>query len=149
MIRYTLKCSQNHQFDSWFQSASAFEKLRAANLVECSVCGDCDVTKAVMAPRVRPSRSAAAPVAETETPAQPLSAPASPAEQAMAELKSKIEQNADYVGDNFATEARAIHDGDAPERSIYGEAKLEDAKSLIEDGIAVAPLPFRPGRKNN
>ena len=64
-------------------------------------------------------------------------------------MKKQVEENSDYVGDKFASEARAMHVGDAPERAIYGEAKLEDAKSLIEDGIAVAPLPFVPGRKSN
>ena len=110
-----------------------------------------------MAPRVRPSRSAAAPQPEAEpaptapapAPVPSLSEPATPAEQALAELKKKIEANSDYVGDKFAQEARAMHTGDAPERAIYGEANLEEAKSLIEDGVPVAPLPFRPGRKSN
>lgn len=146
MIQYTLKCSKDHRFDSWFQSAEGFEKLKAAGMVSCAICGDTDVDKAIMAPRVRPARSAAAPVKEVPT---PLTAPANPAEQALAEIKKQVEENSDYVGDKFASEARAMHVGDAPERAIYGEAKLEDAKSLIEDGIAVAPLPFVPGRKSN
>lgn len=116
-------------------------------MVTCAVCGDTDVQKAIMAPRVRPARSAAkAPEAVAEA---PLSAPASPSEQALADLKKQVEANSDYVGDKFATEARAMHDGDTPERAIYGEAKPEDAKSLIEDGIPVVPLPFMPGRKSN
>jgi len=65
------------------------------------------------------------------------------------QLKAKIEKDSEYVGTTFAEEARAIHDGAAPERSIYGEAKLEDAKKLAEDGIPVAPLPFIPTRKAN
>lgn len=157
MIQYSLKCPEGHQFDSWFQSADAFDKLRQAGMVTCAVCGCGDVEKAIMAPRVRPARSAAAqPPAQSEavsTPAEPptapLSTPASPAEQALAELKKQVEANSDYVGKSFAEEARAIHTGDAPERSIYGEANLEEAKSLIEDGVPVAPLPFRPGRKSN
>lgn len=60
-----------------------------------------------------------------------------------------VEDNSDYVGSNFATEARKMHLGDAPERSIYGEAKLEDAKALIDDGISVMPLPFMTKRKTN
>lgn len=67
----------------------------------------------------------------------------------MADLKRKVEENADYVGMSFATEARAIHDGTAPERPIYGEANLKEAKSLIEDGVPVAPLPFMPKKKAN
>ncbi len=152
MIQYTLKCSQEHRFDSWFQSADAYDKLKSAGMVVCSICGDDSIEKAMMAPRVRPSRAAAAPHAEpsVEKPPVPsLSAPATPAEQALSELKKKIEANSDYVGKDFVSEARAIHEGEAPSRAIYGEAKLEEAKALIEEGVPVAPLPFTPGRKSN
>lgn len=145
MIQYSLKCAQGHRFDSWFQSAEGFDRLAAAGLVACAVCGGSDVEKAMMAPRVRPVRDTAA--APPDRPAGPLSQPAHPAEQALAELRRRIEKNADYVGRNFAAEARAIHAGEAPERSIYGEARPEEARKLIEDGIPVAPLPFLPNRK--
>lgn len=141
MIQFSLKCSREHQFDSWFQSSAAFDKLMAAGMVSCAVCGDTSVEKAIMAPRVRPSDKAAKP--------RPLSRPATPAEQALSELKARIEANSEYVGGNFATEARAIHDGERPERAIYGEAKPADAKALIEDGIPVTPLPFRSEKKSN
>lgn len=149
MIQYSLKCAQDHRFDSWFQSAEAFDKLKGAGMVTCSICGSSEVEKAVMAPRVRPSGKAASPAPAEDRQPPTLSAPASPAEQALAEIKKKIEENSEYVGDKFVAEARAMHEGDAPERSIYGEAKLEEAKKLIEDGVPVAPLPFRPGRKSN
>ncbi len=157
MINYTLKCANDHRFDSWFQSAAAFDKLKAAGVVACAVCGDTHVEKAMMAPRVRPARSAAAkPQAPTSAPAPqpasvpgPLSQPASAAEQALKELRDHVEANSDYVGKDFASEARAMHEGDAPERPIYGEAKVEEAKALIEDGVPVAPLPFNIGRKTN
>lgn len=145
MIQYALKCADGHAFDSWFQSAEAYDKLARRGLVSCAVCGSGAVEKAVMTPRVRPARNAAA----TKQAAGPLSQPASPAEQALAELRRRIEKNSDYVGMNFAAEARAIHAGEAPERSIYGEARTEDARALIEDGVPVAPLPFRPDRKAN
>ncbi len=143
MISFTLKCEHDHTFDSWFQSAEAFDKLLAAGMVTCSVCGALGVEKAVMAPRVRPARNAASPSE------RPLSAPASPAEQALAEMRKAIEANSEDVGENFAKEARKIHDGDAPERSIIGQAKLEDAKALIEDGIPVAPLPWGQKKRAN
>lgn len=152
MIQYALKCSDGHQFDSWFQNAEAFDKLRQAGMVTCAVCGSTHVEKAIMAPRVRPARSAATPPSDPVPSApepKPLSEPASPAEQALAELKKQVEANSDYVGTKFAEEARAIHTGDAPERAIYGEANAEEAKSLIEDGVPVAPLPFLSGRKSN
>lgn len=150
MIQFTLKCDQDHQFESWFQSASAFAKLKAAGMVSCAICGSTVVEKALMAPRVQDSRSKTPALAEEQADDQrPLSGPASPAEQAMAEMRKQIEENSEYVGLNFASEARQMHEGDAPERSIYGEAKPDDAKKLIEDGIPVAPLPFVPGRKSN
>jgi len=145
MIQFSLKCAEGHQFDSWFQSAGAFERLQAAGHVACAVCGSAKVEKAMMAPRVRPARSAATGPER----ARPLSAPASPAEQALKALKAHVEANSEYVGMEFAREARAIHDGDAPERPIHGEAKPHEARRLIEDGVPVAPLPFRPGRKSN
>ncbi|MBL4750780.1 MAG: DUF1178 family protein [Amylibacter sp.] len=140
MIRYSLKCAHDHSFESWFQSAVAFEKLLDAGMVTCSVCGALGVEKAVMAPQVQAARKKAS---------GPLSAPASPAEQALAEMRKKVEDNSEDVGRNFAAEARAIHDGDAPERSIYGEAKIEDAKALVEDGINVTPLPWGNKGKAN
>ncbi len=142
MIRYNLKCDNDHSFDSWFQSAEAFEKLLNAGMVNCSVCGISNVGKAIMAPQVRANH-------KRGRNSGPLSAPASPAEQAMAEIRKKVEENSENVGKNFAAEARAIHTGDAPERSIYGEAKVQDAKALIEDGIGVTPLPWGNKSKAN
>ncbi|KAB7615264.1 DUF1178 family protein [Amylibacter sp. SFDW26] len=142
MIRYSLKCEKDHTFDSWFQSAEAFEKLLTSGMVTCSVCGALGVEKAIMAPQVRPARSSGKPKG-------PLSAPASPAEQALAEMRKKVEENSENVGTDFAKEARAIHEGDAPERAIHGEAKIQDAKELIDDGIAVTPLPWGDKGKAN
>lgn len=146
MIRYALKCDGDHQFESWFQSAEAFDTLKGGGHLACPVCGASEIHKAIMAPRVRTTKGAAI---APSSPEKPLSAPASPAETAIARIRAKIEAESDYVGLNFASEARAIYEGDAPERSIYGEAKAADAKSLIEDGVPVAPLPFIPNRKAN
>lgn len=140
MIQFALKCEQDHQFESWFGSGDDYDRLRASGHVSCPVCGSTKVTKSLMAPRVTPGRKKAA---------APLSQPDTPAEAKLKELRKEIEKNSEYVGMNFASEARAIHDGDAPERSIYGEAKPQDAKKLIEDGVPVTPLPFMPGRKAN
>ncbi len=156
MIKFNLKCSGNHSFNSWFRSADAFEKLNTSKLLSCPICGDADVAKAVMAPQVRPSRTAAQKPAPL-TNAGPvhvsilhaLTTPSSPAEAAIMEMKKKIQDHSEYVGTEFAREARAIHFGEARERSIYGEANSEDAKKLVEDGVPVAPLPFLPTRKAN
>ncbi|WP_439142494.1 DUF1178 family protein [Pseudooctadecabacter sp.] len=138
MIRYTLTCDQDHRFESWFASSSAFDALEKAGHLACAVCGSAQVTRSLMAPSV-PAKSNTA----------DLAAPMSEAEDAVTKMRKHVEDNSDYVGMSFATEARKMHDGDAPERAIYGEAKLDDAKKLIEDGIPVAPLPFMPKRKTN
>lgn len=136
MIRYSLRCDREHRFDSWFGSSGDFDRLTAAGLVACAVCGSAAVGKDVMAPAVATS----APTGPS--PAPNLRAPASPAEQALAELRRRVEAASDDVGRDFAAEARRIHEGDAPERPIIGEARAADAKALIEDGIPVAPLPW-------
>lgn len=140
MIRYALKCRDGHDFESWFQNAAAYDALAAGGHLACAVCGSAAVEKSLMAPAV----------GTAEPPARPdLAKPSNPLEEAMAALRRQIEENGEYVGLNFATEARRIHQGDAPERAIYGEARPEEAKKLIEDGVPVAPLPFVPGRKTN
>jgi len=139
MILYSLKCDQGHRFDSWFDGAQAYDKLERAGMLTCAVCGGGNVTRAVMTPQVSPSRSKAD---------KPLSAPASPTEQAVTEMRKQVEETSEDVGTNFASEARAMHDGEAPNRTIHGEAKLEDAKALVEDGIPVVPLPWTKKRAN-
>lgn len=196
MIQYALKCENGHRFDSWFQSAAAFDKLTAVGMVTCEACGSSKVEKAIMAPRVQsarksvsaqidaqqrqvekqaeqqaeqqrdqtpaaspgtqptnlptnqPSPSAPADISGSDAPAS-LSAPDSDQARAIQELKKQVEANSEYVGKSFADEARAMHLGDTPERAIHGEANLDDAKQLLEDGVPVVPLPFTPGRKTN
>ncbi|HHI69581.1 MAG TPA: DUF1178 family protein [Rhodobacteraceae bacterium] len=150
MIRYSLKCENDHRFESWFQSGPAFDKLHSAKMVACPTCASTAVEKAIMAPRVRTARKAAqTPQPDNQQPDAPLTTPQNDVERAITELKSQVEANSEYVGMEFATQARAIHDGDAPERPIYGEAAPEEARKLLEDGVPVAPLPFTPSRKTN
>ena len=141
MINYTLKCDQNHTFDSWFKSAEAFEMLVKKSMVVCSECGSTKITKAIMAPSVSTSR-------KKDNKSQELEKK-SKLKNDILELKKKIEANSEYVGTNFANEARSMYLGETPERSIYGEAKADDAKKLIDDGIPVMPLPFLPAKKAN
>lgn len=145
MIRYHLKCAEGHEFDSWFQSASAFEALEARGLLSCSVCGSAKVEKALMAPRVGSKDSTEEPQEATTT----LSGPTNKMEEALTALRKHVDENSTYVGEDFAREARAIHVGEAPERLIHGEASPEAAKSLIEDGVPVAPLPVLPKNRSN
>lgn len=149
MIQYSLKCEHGHSFDSWFQSAAAFDKLQGVGMVACSICGSTDVAKSVMAPRVTTSRAKASEPAQAPAPKPSLSEPTSEVEKAFAAMREQVEKNSTYVGADFAKEARAMHDGDAPERQIHGEAKIDDAKKLIEDGVPVMPLPFMNTRKTN
>lgn len=155
MICYSLKCAAAHDFDSWFRSSDAFVALRDAGQITCPICGSKEVQKSLMAPAVRPSRTAAtatpaaAEPAVTPPTAGALSHPGSAVEEAFAAMRREVEANSEYVGLNFAAEARRIHDGATPARSIYGEAKPEDARQLIEDGVQVSPLPFMPARKVN
>ncbi len=144
MIRYALKCNEDHGFESWFASAEAFDKLCAGGMVACPECGSTEVRKVLMAPGVQTARKKTAKPKE-----ESLSAPASEMETKLAELRKHVETTSDYVGMGFASEARKMHEGEIPHRSIYGEAKPEEAKRLIEDGVPVAPLPFRPTRKSN
>ena len=152
MIRFSLKCDAEHAFESWFQSGEAFDKLKATSMVTCPVCGSAGVEKSIMAPRVRPARNAAQlPVsAKPDGPGDgPLQSPGTEVEAALSEMRKQVEENSDYVGMSFAKEARKMHDGDIPTRSIYGEARIDEAKKLLEDGVPVAPLPFIPQRKTN
>lgn len=173
MIRYTLTCSNAHSFESWFKSADGFETLQQAGQIICPECGDVHVSKSLMAPRVTTARSKAAPPPapqetagtpaplEAEAPAptaaegaDPGPVPATPSspeqrEQLIAEMRKEVEANSEYVGMEFTAKARAMHAGEAEAKPIYGEAKPEEAKALLEEGVPVLPLPFTPKRKMN
>jgi hypothetical protein len=137
MIRFSLRCDRAHRFDSWFGSGADFERLLDGGHLACAVCGSAAVEKDLMAPNIASAGAA-----------QSLSGPASPAEQALAELRRRVEATAEDVGRDFPAEARRIHDGAAPERAIIGEARPAEARALLEDGIPVAPLPWQTRRTN-
>ena len=155
MIKYTLRCAEDHSFDSWFASAEAFDSLAAAGRLACAVCGTPQVEKALMAPRVAAGRKArktdaAAPTTGgDDAPVPALSAPMHPMERALRALREKIERESRYVGGAFAAEARAMHLGEREQGAIHGEATGAEVRSLLEDGVPVAPLPFTPARKVN
>ncbi|CUH25934.1 hypothetical protein JSE7799_00716 [Jannaschia seosinensis] len=141
MIRYSLKCAKGHAFDSWFQSADAFDTLAARGMVACVECGSTEVEKALMAPKVVPKGEV---ISRGD-----LQHPQTEMEAKLAAFRRKIEAEATYVGGRFATEARAIHASETPDRPIYGEANAAEVKGLLEDGIPIAPLPFLPKSKAN
>lgn len=138
MIRYSLTCAEGHDFESWFASAAAFDELTARGLVNCGICGGHKVSKALMAPAVTQVEAA-----------RGLRQPQTKAEEVLAALRREIEATSEYVGSDFASEARRMFEGDTPERTIHGEARLEEARKLVEDGVPVAPLPFLPRGKTN
>lgn len=151
MIKYTLTCKDGHKFDSWFSGSADFDRLSNAGLLSCAVCGSSTVEKALMAPQVSTDRAPASGDIDMPNAAPapgPLSAPASAAEQAVRALRARIEANAEDVGRDFSKQARAMHAGDTPERPIYGEARGDEARALIEDGIPIAPLPWRRTKAN-
>jgi len=141
VIRFSLVCDHEHEFEGWFRSSEDFETQKKRGFVDCPSCGSSKVQKAMMAPAVSTGRS-------RERMALAMGAAQ---KEAMAQLKAlsqKMRENADYVGDKFAEEARKIHFGEADRRGIYGEATQEEAKSLAEDGVEFMPIPVFPDDRN-
>ena len=137
MIKYALHCAAGHEFEGWFGSSSDFDDQAGRGLVACPVCGDASVTKQIMAPAVTGAKKAdAAPSAKLREMMM----------EAAEQVRSHVEENFDYMGDAFADEARAIHEGRSEVRGIYGEATRQEIQSLEKDGVSVAPLP--PARRD-
>jgi hypothetical protein len=156
MIRYSLRCERGHAFESWFQSSSAYEAQEKRKLVNCPVCGSPKVERAIMAPQIvsKKGRESAvpAPAAATDV-TTPTSTPLLMAQERelrakLKELRDHIVKNADNVGERFPNEARKMHYGDIEHRPIYGEASPDEARSLIEEGVEVSPLPVLPDDRN-
>jgi hypothetical protein len=156
MIRYNLRCERGHAFESWFQSSSAYEAQEKRKLVNCPSCGSAKVERAIMAPQIvsQKGRDRAAPVPATSTEVTaPASTPLMMAQERelrvkLKELRDHIVKNADNVGERFPNEARKMHYGDIEHRPIYGEASPDEARSLIEEGVEVSPLPVLPDDRN-
>lgn len=153
MIVFDLICRpEGHVFEAWFGSSNDYESQQARGLVECPLCGAEEVTKAVMAPNVGPKGNQRLPGARATS--EMVSSDPEGVKRmlaAMAEAQRKVLERSDYVGDRFADEARAIHLGESDERPIHGRATEAQTQSLLEEGIAVAPLPFpviEPGEEN-
>ena len=156
MIHYNLRCERGHAFESWFQSSSAYESQEKRKLVNCPACGSAKVERAVMAPQIVSKKgqdiAAPAPAPATDVTA-PGSTPLMMAQERelrakLKELRDHIVKNADNVGERFPNEARKMHYGDIEHRPIYGEASPEEARSLIEEGVEVSPLPVLPDDRN-
>jgi hypothetical protein len=161
MIRYSLRCERDHAFESWFQDSSAYDAQVKRKLVSCPVCSSVKIEKAIMAPRIVGKKGrervepvpAPAPAVPAEIPAAATSTPLMMAQERelrakLKELRDHIVKNADNVGEQFPNEARKMHYGDIEHRPIYGEASPEEARSLVDEGIEVSPLPVLPEDRN-
>jgi hypothetical protein len=156
MIRYALRCERGHAFESWFQSSATYESQRKRKLVTCPACDSTEVEKAIMAPQItrkgrgkKAEPDAVAPAAPAPDSAQLVMAPQERELFAkLRELRDHVIKNADNVGTKFPEEARKMHYGDIEHRAIYGEASTEEARSLIEEGVEVLPLPVLPEDRN-
>ena len=156
MIRYALICDREHEFEAWFQNSASFDKQVKAKAVSCPACGSTKVSKALMAPALSGTRKKGVndnEVAENRGgPGAVTMAAADPKVIEMVEtlrqLKKHVVANSEYVGERFPEEARKIHNEESEARSIYGEASLEEAKKLIEEGVELHPLPILPEERN-
>lgn len=140
MIRYSLACEHDHPFEGWFGSSEDFDVQQAKSLIECPICASRVVRKQIMAPAVIGAKKTGQPATE------PAKMQAMMME-AMGRIREHVEENFDDVGDAFAKEARAIHEGRSEVRGIYGEATPAEVRELVEDGVPVAPLPPKPPAK--
>ena len=143
MIKYRLQCKKGHEFEGWFSDSATYEKQAKRGLVACPDCGSSKVSKAMMAPSVATRRREPAPQPPSEADARKLAAQKEMLD-VMRKVRRHVEANSDYVGPRFAEEARKIHHEETGARSIYGEASLEEAKELVDEGIDVLPLPRLP-----
>ncbi len=150
MIVFDLKCQHDHVFESWFSNSEAYAKQAESKLIECPYCGDTEITKALMAPRLAGAKknksvnqSDSSPASE-ETASVPAVHQAKGGRKALQALRRHIEESFDYVGDRFAEEARRQHWGESEARNIYGETSDADAKALTEEGIEVHRVPWLP-----
>ncbi|HSD93193.1 MAG TPA: DUF1178 family protein [Methyloceanibacter sp.] len=143
MIRFALICDRGHDFEAWFSSGAAYEEQAISHAVICPCCGSAEVSKAPMAPAVRRSRPEATPALSSPEPQDRKKTYAF-----LKGLRAHLEANAENVGPAFPEEARKMHYGESDARSIYGQASLEEAKELKEEGIPAIPLPALPEDHN-
>ena len=137
MIRYSLACEHEHEFEGWFAASEDFDDQAGRGLLECPVCGSKAVRKQIMAPAVSGAKKRGGGGGHRQM-----------MMEAMAQVRRHVEDTFDYVGDSFAKEARDIHEGRSEERGIYGEASPKDVKALVDDGVPVAALPPAAPKKS-
>ena len=132
MIKYQLQCGDAHSFEAWFRSSADYDEQAEAGALRCPVCDSRAVKKAIMAPSIATGARRGAPSPESI---------GDQVAQAARRARDYVEKNFDYVGARFPEEARRIHYGETKKRAIYGEATGAEARELVDEGVAVAPLP--------
>eukprot|EP01037_Dinobryon_pediforme_P016865 gene16865-17051_t len=148
MIRFSLVCHQSHEFDSWFQDSDAFERLAQSRAVQCPHCASTQVSKAIMAPFVAAKTRIDKSQGEGTSAQIALADQQLQIRQRIRALHDHVTQNAQDVGTSFPEEARKQHFGEVEPRAIYGKASMDDVSVLLEEGIAVFPLPDVPDEMN-
>lgn len=142
MIRFSLRCGQGHEFEGWFGGSEQFEVQKAGRQVACPLCSDTDIEKALMAPAISTARAKEGVQVAANVPAGTETV------DLLRKFRAQVTQNAEYVGDRFAEEARRIHYDEVEKRGIYGEANRDEVRSLLDDGIGFHPLPVLPEDHN-
>jgi hypothetical protein len=148
MIRYRLRCNAGHEFEAWFKNSGAYDRQANRGQVLCPECGSANVTKAPMAPSIATRKRETARGIAAHDEATKHAEAQRKILALMREVRAYVERNAEYVGPRFAEEARKMHFNEIEARNIYGEASLDDARKLAEDGIEFCPLPRVPEDQN-
>ena len=147
MISFTLVCEKGHEFDGWFQNSAAFEEQVKKRIVTCPSCGSAKVEKGLMAPAI-PAKSNRKDADKAPVHGGAPDPKTRELIEQVRKLRDHIAENSEYVGDRFPEEARKIHYEETEARGIYGEASLEEARELLEEGVEVLPVPNIPEDHN-
>jgi|TARA_B110000444_G_C18633507_1_gene497998 hypothetical protein len=135
MIKYTLKCHKEHEFESWFSDSKEFDKLNKKRLLECIYCNSKKIAKSIMAPRVKG--------ANLEIKSLDLIEKKSPDKKIeLIKLREYVEKNFEFVGNNFKEKVREIYYDKKSNKSIYGTTSEEDREELADEGIELLSIPW-------
>ncbi len=141
MIKYNLKCKNKHEFESWFSSSNEFEKLKSKKIIECTLCGTKNVQKSIMSPSVISKEQKEKNIKSNRY--------IKKIRKDLLKMRSFIEKNFKYVGDNLPQEVRNIYYDKSKNKNIYGKATLEETEELREEGIELTTIPWIDKKKDN
>ena len=139
MIKYNLKCNNNHEFESWFLDSNEFDNLKNKKLLECIFCSSKKVNKSIMAPMISGTKDSRK--------IHELSENLVKEQNKLLKLRNFIENNFEYVEENFSQKVREIYYDKKNKKAIYGSATPKEREELEEEGIDLLSVPWV--RKNN